>query len=169
MATAEEARIRQLLGVHVWLETRRNEKTLRAARKRVSDPLLGSALGRILYSNEIDQKQHAAGGYFVWLWRANARVRGWPSPNVRAIDYGSNVGGFSVHAEGSDEWVTDVKRKWGDAYRAIYDANGDHGRSTGDIFEILKRTLVEDIGPRNMIELGNLRIGLNAINHARGA
>lgn len=137
---------------------------MKAARKRVSDPLLGYALGRFLYAREIDQKQHDAGLYFVWLWKSNARVRGWPSPNVRAIDYGSNIGGFSVHAEGSDDWVMDIRRKWQDAYRGIMDAQKDFG----PIFEILKRTIVEDIGPKDMQELGNLRIGLNAINHARG-
>jgi hypothetical protein len=162
--TAEEARIRQLLGVDVWQAAKRDERALAEARKRVSNPHLGYALGRFLYANEIDQKQHDAGMYFAWLWRANAKVRGWPSPNVRAIDYGATLAGLSTHPEGSDEWVRDIRRKWEDAYRFILDAQKDFG----PVFEILKRTLVEDIGPRNMDELGNLRIGLNAIDRARG-
>lgn len=164
-ATAEEARIRHLLGVETWLSERRNEKALAAARKRVSNPLLGYALGRFLYAKEIDQGQHDAGLYFAWLYQANAKVRGWPSPNIRAIDYSAALSGFSTHPEASDEWVRDVRRKWEDAYRFILDAQKDFG----PVFEILKRTLIEDIGPRNMEELGNLRIGLNAINQARGA
>lgn len=163
-ATAEEARIRQLLGVETWLSERRDEKALLAARRRVSNPLLGYALGRFLYAKEIDKDQHDAGAYFLWLYRSNAKVRGWPSPNVRAIDYGAISGGFSTLEEGSDEWVADVKKKWERAYRLILEAQKDFG----PVFEILKRTLIEDIGPRNMEELGNLRIGLNAINRARG-
>lgn len=166
-ATAEEARIRQLLGVDVYLAARRKGK-LGEARKRVSNPLLGYALGRFLYAGEIDQKQHDAGAYFLWLYKANAKVRGWPSPNVRAIDYGAIPGGYSTHPEDSDEWARDVKRRWEEAYAAIYDANGDRGKSIGPIMEILKRVLVEDIGPSNAYELGNLRVGLNAVNQARG-
>lgn len=167
-ATAEEARIRQLWGVDVWQEARRNESALREARKKVSNPLLGHALGRLFYSDQIDRKQYDAGTYFGWLWKAHARLTGAPPPNVRAIDYGAVSSGFSVYPEDTDEWVADIKRRWMDAHRFIYEANGDHGRSTGPIMEILKRTLVEDIGPLDKHELGNLRIGLNAINQARG-
>jgi hypothetical protein len=163
-ATAEEARIRQLLGVEVWLKAQRNEKSLEAARKRVRNPLLGYALGRFLYGQEIDQKQHDAGLYFAWLWRANAKVRGLPSPNAKALDYGAIQMGLSTHPEASDEYVSDIRRKWETTYRFIMEAQGDFG----PVFEILKRTLVEDIGPRNAEELGNLRIGLNAINNSRG-
>lgn len=163
-ATAEEARIRQLLGVEVWQASRRNERDLIEIRSKIRNPLLGYALGRFLYGREIDQKQHDAGLYFAWLWRANAKIRGWPFPNVRAIDYGASSGGISTHPESSPEFIMDIRRKWEDAYRFIMDAQTDFG----PIFEILKRTLVEDIGPRDEEELGNLRIGLNAINQARG-
>jgi hypothetical protein len=167
-ATAEEARVRQLLGVEVWVKAQRNEKALEAARKRIRNPLLGYALGRFLHANEITRDQHDAGMYFLWLWKANAKVRGWPSPNAKALDYGAIQGGCSTHPEDSDGWVKDVRRRWEGAHRFIFDANGDHGRTASPIMEILKRTLVEDIGPQNAYELGNLRVGLNAINQARG-
>lgn len=163
-ATAEEARIRQLLGVDVFLAAKRDERAMTAARKRIRDPLLGYALGRLRYAKEIDPRQYDAGMYFAWLWRAHAKVRGLPSPNVKALDYGA-AQGLSIHPEDSDEWVADVRRKWADAYRFIFEAQKDFG----PVFEILRRTLVEDIGPRNLVEMGNLRIGLNAINRARGA
>lgn len=139
-----------------------------AARKRISNPLQHYPLGRFLYAQEIDQKQYDAGMYFAWLWKTMAKIRGQPSPNIRALDYGAGAPGLSVHPEGSAEWNTDIRRKWQNALRGIYDANADHGRTTGPIYELLKRTLLEDIGPRNAQELGSLRIGLNAINHARG-
>jgi hypothetical protein len=167
-APAEEARVRQLLGVDAWTKARRNEKSLEAARKKVSNPLLGSALGRFLYANEIDRDQFEAGFWFAELYRDFAIIRGLPSPNMKALDYGA-VAGRSTAPDKDEDWANGRKRKWERAMKAIYDANGDQGRTTGPIFEILKRTIVEDIGPHNAYELGNLRVGLNAINVARGA
>ena len=70
-ATAEEARIRQLLGVDVYLTAQRKGR-LEEARKRVSDPLLGSALGRFFYAKEIDRDQYEAGVWFAELYREAA-------------------------------------------------------------------------------------------------
>lgn len=166
-SVALEARARQVLGVDEFLKAQRQKRGAEAAllKKRMDDPLLGYALGRLRYSGEIDGKQHDAGSYFIWLWKANARVRGWPSPNVRSIGADMAASGLSTHPEESDEWIADIKRKWSDTYRFIMGAQRDFG----PIFEILKRTIVEDIGPQNAEELGNLKIGLNAINSARGA
>lgn len=164
MATAEEARIRQLLGVDVWQKAQRNERALEAARKRVRNPLLGYALGRFMHANEITRDQHDAGLYFLWLYSAHAKIMGLPSPNAKALDYGAVQGGLSTHPESSEEYVRDIRRKWEKAYKFILQAQEDFS----PVFEILKRTLVEDIGPQNGYELGNLRIGLNAINQARG-
>ncbi|WP_040639332.1 hypothetical protein [Microvirga lotononidis] len=147
--------------------TAKRKGRLEEARKRVSNPLLGYALGRLLFQKEIDQNQYDAGMYFAWLWKAHAKVRGLPSPNVRAIDYGAITGGYSTHPEDSEGWVMDVRRRWEDAQSALYHANGDQGRTTGPLRAILLRVLVEDIGPQDKYEMGNLRVGLNAINQAR--
>jgi hypothetical protein len=166
-ATAEEARIRHLLGVDSWKEARRDEADLRKARKRVSDPLLGCALGRVFYTKQISRDQHEAGAYFALVWTNWARVTGTPSPNLKAIDYSAVSGGLSTHPEESEGWRRDVLRRWQEVQSALFNANGDMGRTSGDIYAILKRTLLEDIGPLNADELGNLRVGLNAINKAR--
>lgn len=165
-ATAEEARIRHLLGVDAWVSASRNDNMLEA-RKRVSNPLLGSALGRFLYTKQIDQSQYDAGLWFAELYREVSVINGAPSPNMKALDYGA-IPGRSTAEDKSEAWVKRRKAQWMDVHRALYDANGDQGRTTGPIMEILKRTLVEDIGPLNAWELGNLRVGLNAINQARG-
>jgi hypothetical protein len=165
-AVAEEARIRQLLGVDVYIAEKRRGR-LEEARKRVSNPLLGSALGRFLHGEEIDRDQYEAGLWFAEIYRDMAIVRGWPIPNLKALDYGA-LPGRSTASDKSPEWVARRRKQWEGAMAAIYHANGDQGRSTGPIFEILKRVIVEDIGPSNAYELGNLRVGLNAINQARG-
>lgn len=168
-ATALEARMRQTLGVEEFLDKQRAGRAVLAqAMKKLDNPLLGYALGRMLYTKGIDQKQHDAGTYFVWVWKTNARLMGSPSPNVKAIDYGASTGGYSTFPEDSPEWVDDVKKRFRDAQRAIFDANSDHGRTSGPLFEILKRVLVEDRAPANATELGALRVGLNAINKSRG-
>jgi hypothetical protein len=138
-----------------------------AARKRVSNPLLGSALGRFHFAKELDGGQYEAGLWFAELYRDISIINGVPSPNVKALDYGA-LPGRTTAADKSDEWVARRKLQWMEVHRALYDANGDQGRTIAPIMEILKRTLVEDIGPLNAWELGNLRVGLNAINQARG-
>lgn len=172
-AIALEARLRQQWGVETVLKLQRQQRgaeaALSEARRKMDNPLLGYALGRLCYSGEIDRKQHDAGSYFVWLWKTHARLTGAPSPNVRSIGADMTGGGISCHPEDSDDWANDMKRLWRDTYRYIFDANGDHGRTSGPIFEILKRVLVEDLGPENAAELGALKVGLNAINRARGA
>lgn len=139
-----------------------------AARKRVSNPLLGHSLGRLLYGKEIDQAQYDAGFWFAELYRDWSIIQGLPSPNMKALDYGA-IPGKSTAPDQGDEWVARRKARWQGVMAAIFAANGDNGLTTGPIFEILKRTLVEDIGPLNAYELGNLRVGLNAINQAIGA
>src|SRR5690606_39807138 len=69
-------------------------------------------------SADLTPHQYAAGSYFGWLYRANAKVRGWPSPNVQAIDYGARASGFSIHPEDSDEYVADIKKRWQEMYRS---------------------------------------------------
>ena len=165
-ATALEARMRQILGVDAWKAARSTKEALQAACNDMDDPLLGSALGRLLLMGRRDtgegitKTQYGAGGYFGWLYRANAKVRGWPSPNAKALDYGAAAPGFSTHDEDSDEYVTDVKRKWSDLYGTVMEADGRQGK----VFEALKRVLLEDLDA----DVGELRMGLNAINRARG-
>jgi hypothetical protein len=165
-ATAEEARIRQLLGVEAWIKASRNDNTMLEARKRVSNPLLGSALGRFLFSKEIDQAQYDAGIWFAEIYRDWSILRGLPSPNMKALDYGA-IPGRSTSAELEEDRVKGIRGKWEKAMKAIFNAHGDNGLTTGPVYEILKRVLVEDIGPQNAYELGNLRVGLNAIAKTR--
>jgi hypothetical protein len=167
-ATVLEARLRRELGVEAWMAARGTPKGLREARRPMDEPLMGSALGRLLLvgrknaGDGISQAQHEAGDYFVRLYRARGKLSGWPSPNVRAIDYGATVGGLSVHPEDSPEWIADIKRRWETMNRAVFDVGA------GEVYEILKRVLIEDRGAETMDELGALRLGLNAINRARG-
>lgn len=169
-ATALDARVRQVLGVEHWIKARGAQQALTAARKKVDNPLLGYALGRLLVvgrkdpADGINQAQHDAGEHFIRLYRARAKIGGWPSPNVRSIGADMVAGGLSTHPEDSDEWVADIRRRWEQMYGLIMEADGQKG----EVFEALKRLLIEDLGPQSVREIGAIRVGLNAINRARG-
>lgn len=168
--TVLTARVRRLWGVEAYEVLKTDKNALEARLKAVDDRLLGTSLGRLAHlgktkpENGISPRQFGAGSYFGWLYRVNAKLRGWPSPNPRALDYGASSAGFSVNPEDSPEWIDEVKSRWGDMYREIIDADGRRGR----VFEILKRVLLEDLDLGSVAELGDLRLGLNAICRAKG-
>jgi hypothetical protein len=161
-ATVLEARLRQ--EGDEWLSLRGSPKAMREARRRMDDPLRGYALGRLLIKGRKDPAsgvtkiQHDAGEYFIRLYRARAKISGWPSPNLRAIDYGAVSGGLSTHPEESPGWVADVKRRWEALNQRIYDMN------SGDVYAVLKRVLIEDRDCEDLQQVGALRMGLNAID-----
>lgn len=130
----------------------------------MDDPLRGYALGRLLIKGRksaaagITKAQHDAGEHFVRLYRARGRIGGWPSPNLKAIDYGAVTGGLSTHPEDSPGWVADVKRRWETMLQSIYDLN------MPDVYEVLRRVLIEDRDCENLQQVGSLRMGLNAID-----
>lgn len=159
--------MRRELGVDAWLAARGSSRAMREARKRMDEPLRGYALGRLLIKGRKDialgvtKDQHDAGEYFIWLYQARGRLSGWPSPNIRAIDYGAIKGGLSHHPEDSPEWIADIKRRWEDVNRAIFDLK------MGSVYEVMKRVLIED-QDIPLEDVGVLRMGLNAVNRARG-
>lgn len=167
-ATGLDARLRK--DVKAWLALRNKPEALKTARKSVDNPLLGYALGRLLVvgrkdpADGINQAQHDAGEHFIRLYRARAKIGGWPSPNVRSIGADMVAGGLSTHPEDSDEWVADIRRRWEQMYSLIMEADGQRG----EVFEALKRLLIEDLGPQSVREIGAIRVGLNAVNRARG-
>lgn len=161
-ATVLEARLRH--EGDEWLSLRGSPKAMREARRRMDDPLRGYALGRLLIKGRKDaakgvtKTQHDAGEYFIRLYRARGKISGWPSPNLKAIDYGAVSGGLSTHAEDSPGWVADVKRRWEVMLQPIYDLN------IPDVYAVLKRVLIEDRDCDNLQQVGSLRMGLNAID-----
>lgn len=173
---ALEARVRQLLSVEKWLECRANPAAMAAARDAVRDRDLGSPLGKLRMlgrDDGISRKQHSAGVYFAWLVNERNMLRGPPSPNVQAVNYGCaptptlepvEPVSFSEHEKGTEEWEKDVLRRYERMYGAIIQAD----RHGGKIFEILRSTLIVEAMPKED-ELGDLRMGLNAIDRARGA
>lgn len=172
---ALEASVRHIWGVEKWLECRANPAAMAAAREAVRDQALRTPLGKLRRAGRedgISGKQHSAGIYFGWLLNERNTLRGPPSPNPRSPDYGAvptpsteavQPVSFSEYEKGTEEWEKDVLKRFEVMYGAIIEAD----RRGGKIFEILKRTLVEDIMPTED-ELGDLRIGLNAIDRARG-
>jgi hypothetical protein len=135
----------------------------------MDDALLSdkNPLGRLLLVGRRDagagitQTQYDAGDYFIRLYEKRARIGNWPKPNVSAIDYGA-VRGLSIHPENSPEWERDIKQQFERVCQFIYDLNN------GDVYELMKRVLIEGFPPESMEDLGALRVGLNAVNRARG-
>lgn len=179
-ATALDARMRQILGVDTWLKHKDAGKALKAARNDMANPLLGSALGRLLLAgrddlaNGISQRQYDAGVYFGWLYRNNARVRGWPSPNARGAPVEMTSAGVYNSADLDPELaqtdeekktlnkrIADLKSSWSDMYGALMEADGRRGA----VFEAIKRALLEDLDG----DVGELKLGLNAIDRIRRA
>ena len=164
---ALEARMRQLWGVERYLELKGNPAAMEAARKTLNEQDLGSALGRLRKAGPgegISKTQYEAAGYFGWLYREFwTRKHGSPPPNPRALDYGAAPSGISTHPEDSDEYIADIERK----FRACHGAILSVGSRMCNVFEAMKRLLVEDIMPTED-EIGDIRLALNAIDRARG-
>lgn len=165
---AQEARVRHLLGVEKWMALRGNPAAMAAACKLVGDQDLGSALGKLRKAGPVEglsRVQYEAAGYFGWLYKEFwTRKHGSPPPNPRALDYGAAPSGISTHPEDSDEYIADIERK----FRACHGAILSVGSRMCNVFETLKRLLVEDIVPTED-EIGDIRLALNAIDRARGA
>jgi hypothetical protein len=150
---------------------RRHRKDVTVDGKTIkrSDPLYGYALGRLLVAgmghkgDGLTQDQHDAGVWFTSLYKANARLRGWPNQNVKSPSTILLAAGLDCLPDDDPERIIAVRRRWQDAYRAIFDVQKDFG----PVFEALKRACVEDLDPANAGELGALRLALNALARIR--
>lgn len=168
-ATVLEARMRRELGIDAWLAARGSPRAMREARQRMDDQFRGYELGKLYLRGKRDaaagvtKDQHDAGGYFLFLYGIECRRNGTPSPNTAAISYGE-ARGLSTAPADSEAWIADMRARWLKVYAAIFETQ----RDCGPIYEALKRVLVEDLPPRNLEEVGALRMGLNAVNRARG-
>jgi len=143
----------------------------RRAFEKPTDPLTGYALGRLLLvegqseGEGITPRQHDAGLKFVSLYTRNARLRGWPNPNLKSPGNLMVAAGLDVAPEPDDDTIASLRREWQEAYRAILDAEKDFG----PLFEAVKRVCIEDrdpdVGGMRFTQIGALRIALNALAH----
>jgi hypothetical protein len=164
---AEEARIRHVLGWDAWMRARRNEKAMTEARKRVSNPLLGDdPLGRLLYSMQISREQYDAGIWFRELMGKLARIDNAASMTPKSFLSGlvPSGGRFSLYEEDTPEWIEEQKRR----RRRVQGYVMNSQPNNQAVFSVLNWVVREGRDPHPS-EIGNLRVGLNAISQARGA
>lgn len=137
--------------------------------------LLGYPLGRLRVSNEVSELQLRAGNEWALLVRSYAGMMGVPLGSPKS---GSafNDAGKPGYAFALDEATSDATererhcRALRSRYDACFETLGEVGRSFGRSHAILaamRRVCIEERYP-NDIELGDLRIGLNAVAKEMG-
>jgi len=144
---------------------RRNRKDFTYQGKKItkSDPLYGYSLGRLRVAgmgdkgDGITQEQHDAGMKWMQLHVRYCHYQGFASPNLQSPAMQMVARGLTCAPDPDEDVILKVRRQWADAYEAI-NRYGNH-------FELLKRVIIEDRDPTNMLELGALRIALNALVH----
>jgi len=152
MATALEARRR-----HFGVTT-----------KQAKDERLGSALGRLAFQRIISDVQFQAGQTFATLHRKYMIAFGLPSLSAKSA-FGSliNEGIFGiVPGEVPIDTVDKIRRRYGNAVEALNDCDREQHIAAGErptqlVFRVICSD--EDIVQPNAGNIGNLRVGLNAL------
>lgn len=132
--------------------------------------LLGYPLGRLRTSGEVSENQLRAGNEWAEMVRSYAGMMGVPIGSPRSGSLLSDAT-RPAYAFSGDEARADAEEyekrcaSLRGRYDACFETLGDVGRSFGRSHAILaamRRVCIEERYP-NDIELGDLRIGLNAI------
>lgn len=146
-----------------------NQPHRRDAKEGKSE-LLGYPLGRLRLTNEVSENQLRAGNEWALLVRAYAGVMGIPlgSPRSGSALNDSGKPGYSFAAdeasadpEGHERRCAGLRSR----YSACFERLNEVGRSLGRghaVIAATRRVCIEERYP-NDIELGDLRIGLNAL------
>jgi len=145
---------------------RRHVKDRNAAKSE----LLGYPLGRLRFTNQISELQHRAGNEWALLVRAFAGINGIPIGSPRSGSH-LNDSGKPGYAFSGDEARSDAEeyqkrcRVISGRYNACFERLTELGRSLGRDKQILiavRRVCIEERDPSD-VELGDLRVGLNAL------
>lgn len=137
--------------------------------------LLGYPLGRLRFSNEVSETQLRAGNEWALLVRAYAGMMGVPigSPRSGSLLNDSGKPGYSFATEDANSGAEDHERRCASLkarYNDCFERLNEVGRAIGRGHAILaatRRVCIEERYP-NDIELGDLRVGLNAVAHELG-
>lgn len=144
--------------------------------KNPRDERLGYPLGRLEYCGYITKDQLDAGNWWAEKVRAFASMNGIPVENPRAAlgnMIGTFDGGYRWESEElSDDEADKKRRRLTDTYNGCYEALVDCGNTLGvgnKVAIICRRICIQEhneviLWPR---EIGNLRVGLNALDNQR--
>ena len=139
-------------------------------RDAAKSELLGYPLGCLRLTNQISELQHRAGNEWALLVRAFAGINGVSvgSPRSGSLlnDSGKPGYAFSGHEARSDEEEYQKRcRVISGRYNACFERLTELGRALGQgtrIIITVRRVCIEERHP-NEAEVGNLRVGLNAL------
>ena len=167
--TAEEARIRKLMGVETWIAAKDDPKAMRKARSKVASGLAGYPLGLLRLQDMqdvgtgISQDQHDDGMRYGAMRVRHSRIMGFAplSPKTPALALVAKETGDGSQAD--DETVMKIRREYADAYSALADYSKGYDRPTP--MQILEAVVLHDFMPRTPSELGNLRVALNVLGN----
>lgn len=137
--------------------------------------LLGYPLGRLRVQNEVSEIQLRAGNEWAMMVRSYAGMMGVPVGQPRSGSALNDSGkpGYAFVLDEARPDAEEYQRRCvilRGRYDACFETLGDVGRSFGRSHAILaamRRVCIEERYP-NDIELGDLRIGLNAVAKEMG-
>lgn len=139
-------------------KTRKNDEG-RRVEVHPRDALAGFVLGRMFLHGVISRDQLAAGQRYVELaLRHGQHITGqMPRFPSQAID--DVAKGIACNADMTDEEAYALRRSWAEAQRALADTNEWH-----ECGSALTAVCVMDREPRDDMQIGTLRVALNALH-----
>lgn len=137
--------------------------------------LLGYPLGRLRISNEVSEIQLRAGNEWALMVRSYAGIMGIRigSPRAGSLFEDAQKPGYSFSGDEATHDAEEREKRISAArsrYDACFETLTDVGRALGRnnaILAAMRRVCIEERYP-NDIELGDLRIGLNAVAKEMG-
>ena len=148
------------------IETRRRHYGVSA--KRARDERLGTALGRLAFSETISDEQYQAGLVFGELYQRHHIVMGLPLPSPQSvagllINEGI-FGGAAIELE--DDVIERIKDRFSEASEALDQCDREQRFAMGRRPTLLIYRIIcvdEDATHWPVDDIGNLRVALNAL------
>ena len=137
--------------------------------------LLGYPLGRLRLTNQVSELQHRAGNEWALMVRAYAGMNGFrvgsPSSGsalglATAPGYAFSDSGGLMGSEDEEKRIHSLRSRYSGCFEAMMSAGQVLGRDR-QIVIATRRVCIEEIYPTDY-ELGDLRVGLNAVAKEMG-
>ena len=161
---ARRERELEAAGIIAFPERKVEGRTIKAT---ATDALAGSTIGKLLLRwrqdksrpDCISQDQYDAADQWLKLCHRHAAIMGYKiNIGAASLEIG---GGISTAAEPDEEYIARTRRRW----RACHEALGKEG---GRVWAVTSGVVLEEwpIERMTQSEVGQLRIGLNAVRRA---
>jgi len=168
--TAEEARVRQLLGVETWKTARTDPKIMRKSRARVARQFNGYPLGLLLLQDDaedgsgINFDQHEIGIAYGEMRIRHARIMGFSVPHPKSPAFAMVAKETGDGRALDEQVVAHIRRVYGNVRSALSYADQGYDKPTPSA--LLDAVVLHDYMPDGQRELGRLRVALNVVRRA---